>query len=1418
MDNLSRTETMSSGRDEAKSASVPDLTRTNDWQPGSAGTMEIARDESPDVERTTDGDGSGLGDARGPVAPEFPGYVVLGELGRGGMGVVYLARQRLLNRPCALKVILAGAHADAVAAVRFLGEAESIARLQHPNVVQIRHIGNAGGLPFLELEYVEGGSLDRRLDGTPWPPRRAAELVAALARGVAEAHRAGIVHRDLKPANVLLAADETPKVSDFGLAKQVDGGWGLTATESILGSPSYMAPEQAEGKNAEVGPSADVYALGAILYELLTGRPPFRGASILETLEQVRTADPASPSRLIPGLPADVETITLKCLQKEPARRYDSAAALSDDLARFLDGRPIVARPVGSVERVWRWARRNPALAGLGASVLILLTLMAAGASVMAVRFRGQLAAIELAERSRREALADAVLTALPDAVPLMVEDLRPAREFALPILRRAYQEAGADSDRRIRAAVVLTMLGEDLSLELVERVSMTPPAESRNVVQALAASRGDTVKALKEGFAAAGTPEVQARFATALLTLGQNEPARAMLALDEDQSDRAAFIHHFADWHGDLSGLADRLGASDNPAFRSGICIAVGRIAPGRLNASERRELEPILLRLHREAPDGGTHGAAGWALKRWGIEPPAIAPSQRAPAGRGWFVNGLGMTMVELPAGTMPTGRTAVLPIAMSMCELTNGQFRRFLDDPSYPKAEKPVGLSIPPELSDNLPMTNVSFLDAILFCNWLSQQERRTPCYERIADAANAWVCRFDADGYRMPDRVEYEYATRAGSATQYIVGPRSLYTTDYAHVAADIPEPVGSRCPNGWGMFDLIGNVWELVWCLQPNEAPPPIDPSTEVAGAGRPMIKGSAARGGTFQTSLSHYYVLRPEVRGDYGLHVVCGEGRLSERRGRLFEELIRTGDPGLAVCLIRAAASGGSDIGAMIARLEEAARREPGSTRVRVGLGALLVATGRPAEAIGPLREAVLLQPDLPDTQRALAEAYERVGNVRQALAAYRTLIRHGEARDSDFQDLWRIVGRAGRDDDLIGLAADLEAVAGPSQGLALTCNDAAWMLVRRPGASSEVIGLAVRLARKAAALVRGEPSGTILNTLALALYRSGDSPGAINHAEQSIRLLGDRYFAENGFVLALARWQLGERESALMAYDRSVAWMDRYAPDRKDLVSLRAEAEALLDTSRPRPDFRSTMGDLNPLNPEAIFQRVSSNAAIERWNNMARDLELAIKAGRRSFESIGQSDYYSTAWLHLATLRLHLGDEPGYRRLCRRMIAEFARSEVMNDLDKTSKAGLLRAPDSLGEANQLRDLAWSALRRSKPMDESRPWYLLAAGLGDYRTGRPRLALRTMDSCLASSSEPNITIPALAVQAMALHQLGRSSEAGARIGRARRLLRSSARTVEPYQWADRLIAQILLREAEAVVVYDPVFPADPFAP
>jgi WD40 repeat protein len=358
--------------------------------------------------------------------PSVPGHEVLGELGRGGMGVVYRARHIALNRPVALKMIRAGALAGDQEVSRFRAEAEAVARLQHPNIVQVYEVGEQGGLPYFSLEFCAGGDLATRLGGAPVPAVDAAEVVETLARAMHAAHQAGVVHRDLKPANVLLVPQQpaaldpgpaaaagvkefTLKITDFGLAKRAEDV-GQTPSGAILGTPSYMAPEQAGGQPKAVGPRSDVYALGAILYELLTGRPPFRAATPVDTLLQVISEEPVPPRLLQPKVPRDLEAVCLTCLEKDPARRYRSAEALANDLGRFRQGLPTLARPVGALERGWKWARRRPAAAGLFALGIVTLGALIAlaaglhyGAQVEAERNEAQVQR-GLAEAARDEA------------------------------------------------------------------------------------------------------------------------------------------------------------------------------------------------------------------------------------------------------------------------------------------------------------------------------------------------------------------------------------------------------------------------------------------------------------------------------------------------------------------------------------------------------------------------------------------------------------------------------------------------------------------------------------------------------------------------------------------------------------------------------------------------------------------------------------------------------------------------------------------------------------------------------------------------------------------------------------------------------------------------------------------------------
>jgi serine/threonine protein kinase/formylglycine-generating enzyme required for sulfatase activity len=410
-----------------------------------------------------------------PVLPTIPGYEILGELGRGGMGVVYKARQVSLGRLVALKMLRDRDFAGPDELERFRAEAEAVARLQHPNIVQIFEIGQHQGQPFFSLELVEGGSLAEKIAGRPHPAGESACLVETLARAAFAVHQRGILHRDLKPANILLRrkseiqslksekdtaisesglriSDFEPKVSDFGLARPLEGTSGKTSTGAVLGTPSYMAPEQAWGSSRlrPVDAAADIYALGAILYEMVTGRPPFLGESTVDTLQQVINREPVPPRQLHPRVPRDLETICLKCLHKQPHKRYRSALELAEDLRRFRAGEPILARPTPFREKLWKWIRRRPAAAALWAgSVLVVI-----GATLGLLLFLHQL------EKTRAETRAAGLVRALQGAdtsvVPPLVKELAESPSLTEPLLRHMWQEAAPDSRERLHASLAL--------------------------------------------------------------------------------------------------------------------------------------------------------------------------------------------------------------------------------------------------------------------------------------------------------------------------------------------------------------------------------------------------------------------------------------------------------------------------------------------------------------------------------------------------------------------------------------------------------------------------------------------------------------------------------------------------------------------------------------------------------------------------------------------------------------------------------------------------------------------------------------------------------------------------------------------------------------------------------------------------
>ena len=361
---------------------------------------------SPGASGATPVSASPLG---GPLPCRLGAYELVERIGQGGMGVVYKARQISLDRDVAVKVLSLAALAGREAVHRFRTEAVTAGSLQHPNIVAVHEVGLAEGQHYLVMDYVPGPTLADLTRNDPLPGRRAAQYLRTIAEAVHFAHERGILHRDLKPSNVLIDADDQPRVTDFGLAKRLPGEsqipnpkseMELTLSGQVLGSPAFIPPEQASGQRGRVGRRSDVYALGAILFQMLTGRPPFVGEALADTLRQVLNEEPPGPRLLNPTVPLELETVCLKCLEKEPDRRYPTAQALAEELGRFLENRPILAHPTGPAAKVWRWCWRKPALASLGAGVIVLLLMVAIGSPL----------ALYHLNRARQRAEAEALL------------------------------------------------------------------------------------------------------------------------------------------------------------------------------------------------------------------------------------------------------------------------------------------------------------------------------------------------------------------------------------------------------------------------------------------------------------------------------------------------------------------------------------------------------------------------------------------------------------------------------------------------------------------------------------------------------------------------------------------------------------------------------------------------------------------------------------------------------------------------------------------------------------------------------------------------------------------------------------------------------------------------------------------------
>jgi serine/threonine-protein kinase len=1300
------------------------------------------------------------------------------------MGVVYKARQVGLRRVVALKVILAGGHASAHERARFKAEAEAVARLQHPNIVQIHEVGEHAGVPFFSLEYCGGGSLAAQLQGNPLPPHAAARLLATLARAVQAAHAARVIHRDLKPGNILLQRESStkdtkkheekvissgnlptgetsstlhspscpfvsfvddswiPKITDFGLAKQLDQTAAQTHSGAILGTPSYMAPEQAGGNSGEIGPGADIYALGAILYELLTGRPPFKAATPLDTLAQVLTLEPVPPSRLQPKVPRDVETVCLKCLAKDPAGRYPRAVELADDLERYLAGQPIQARRTGRVERLVKWARRKPAVAAVWALCLLGAVVAASGWVWLA---------------QKRSATTAAVEAALVEAKQRHGE----ARAAGGDLLRWAGAVA---SMKEARALAGSDYCDNELRTQVEEALTAVETEDRQARLRAATADKHRRMLSQAE--------------AVRLLLTERDYEAGARTFRPTAQK----YAEAFRDWQIDVDNLRPEEAAAAIRAYPP----EVARALAGALDQWVQVEWFLYWTEMEKDLykgrllsllplPGGPARPALGALVPKW---------RQR-------------LTVAQLvdPDPLRNSLRDAVLRFDLA-------RFKRIV------KEADPT----------TLPADTLQIMSAILRASGELAQAVDLLRKAAPAHADDYWMHLLLAHYGSFLRPAPWEEVARHYTAAVALRPDQpaimqyqafALMNLDRREEALGIYHRLLRISPDDAVAHHTIGIILrdrgDLEKAIQHGRDAVRLRPDS--ANFQRHLGRSLEAHGdlsGAEQAYRAAVQADRQDAHAHWHLGVVWQEqGRLADA-AKSFASAVQLKPNSSLFWLSRA------DVLRLLRKSNEAikayrqvVRLAPGQASARSHLGRMLSETGKLDEALPELREAVRLRPDLEEAHEALGTALEAKKALAEAVAAHREMLRRWPESAAARARLAAALHRLGDDQlrrkDWDGAAASLRESAGikpdaaafKAQGVAhsqkarwtdaaqalrqavqLQANDAeAWRLLGwscqqggRPAQAVEAYRQAVK---------QGAKGPEVQHGLGRSLLHCEDIDGAVVALGEAVRLAPKDYGVLCDYATALRSKKLLP-EAVAVSRQAIAVWEDG-GPAYLILGQVLADQGAL---------------------PEAL---TALQESMRKQRSFAACHHIALVFVRKGnvAEALGYlTDPVEPATtqtaLSYAGLLVQAGKDGDYRTCCAAMLKRFRRTLDTDEAFQMARC-LVQAPAAGTEPAEAVRLATRAVK-ARP---TRGWYLNALALALYRAGQAGPAAQRAQESLKAAPGWHPPLNWL-VLALAHQRLDQAEEARGWLEKVRQAGVPSGMNPQ-----DVVYYQLLRREAEA---------------